>query len=320
MNTGSTDYETMRLIARVLTLHFQEGQLQSQVANKLGLSTAKVNRLIKRGRELGMVQITINSPLQRLFDLECRFGERWDLKKCLIVPAVTGSAETTLNQVGRGAAQLLEETINEGDTIAISGGKTLSALVDNLEPKKNYGVTVVPMHGGVQGQHYHDVNHIATQLADKLSGTATLVHAPLHAESLEERDLVMSVKSVRGVMDVARQAAVALVGIGAVMGANSTFYETRNVSEAERQKLYEDGVRGEVLGHLIERDGTLSGNDYNLRLVALPPGEVAKIPVTIGVASGPEKVSSIIAALNGGYVNSLVTDERTAESVLEMET
>ena len=49
------------------------------------------------------------------------------------------------------------------------------------------------------------------------------------------------------------------------------------------------------------------------------PNEVAQIPVTIAVASGVEKVEPIIAALNGGYFNSLVTDERTAEAVLEKE-
>ena len=319
MNASAPDTEQMRIIARVLSLHFEEGLPQSQIAAELGLSSAKVNRLIKQGRELGMVQITIKSPFVPLFNLERELTKRWKLKNCLVVPEVTGSAEATLNQVGKGAARMLVETIRDGDTIAISGGKSVSALIENLATVQNDGVKVVPMTGGVQGQHYTDVNHLATELAAKLSGRAILIHAPLHAASQAERELIMSLKSVSDVLDRARHAAVALVGIGAVVGDNSTYYEAHPVSAAERQRLYETGVRSEFLGYLINRDGRLADNDYNLRLVALPPQEAATIPATIAVASGRDKVEPIIAALNGGYFNSLVTDERTAEAVLEKE-
>lgn len=319
MNTGSINPEQMRLIARVLTLHYEEGRLQSDIATELGLSSAKVNRLIKQGRELGMVQITIKSPLLRLFDLERSLAQRWDLKNCIVVPAVTGSAETTLNEVGKGAGTLLLDLVRDGDTIAISGGKTLSTLIENLSASREYDVTVVPMTGGVQGQHYTDVNHLATELARKLSGRATLIHAPLHAESAKERELIMTLKSVNDIMDQARRAAVALVGIGAVVGADSTFYTAHPVAEDERQRLYASGVRSEFLGHLIQKDGSLSAVSHNSRLVSLPPQELSNIPVSIAMASGPEKVEPIIAALNGGYFNSLVTDEHTARAVLKEE-
>jgi DNA-binding transcriptional regulator LsrR (DeoR family) len=317
MNARAMDYESMRLMARVLTLHYQEGYSQSQIASELELSTAKVNRLIKQGRESGMLEITINSPFQREFELENKLSRKWELKYCRVVSSVSGNAQGTLNQIGKGAGNLLVETIRDGDTIAISGGKALSAVIENLSVSRSYDVNVVPMTGGVQGQHYTDVNHIAKQLAEKLGGRSSLLHAPLHADSREERDLLMSVRATRDVMDVTRNATVALVGIGSVIGDNSTYYDAHPVSEADRKTLYEEGVRAELIGHLIDGHGNLSGNDFNSTLVALSPHEAAKIPTTIGVASGPEKVSPICAALNGGFINSLVLDEHTAENVLE---
>jgi DNA-binding transcriptional regulator LsrR (DeoR family) len=313
---AAVDSESLRLIAQVLTLHYVEGKLQSEVAAELGLSSAKVNRLIKRGRELGMVQITVNSPFQHLFDLERDLAQRWGLKKCSVVAAVTGNAETTLAQVGKAGGELLVESIRDGDTIAISGGKALAAVIDNLSVDSAFDVNIAPMTGGVQGQHYTDVNHIATRLADRLGGRATLIHAPLHADTADERVLLMSVRSVRSVMDVARRAAVAIVGIGSVVGSNATYYEAHPIPEDERIKLVEGGVRGEFLGYLIDGDGSLAETDLNSRLVAIPPQEVAEIPLRIGVASGPEKVSPITAVLNGGYINALVVDDHTAQAVL----
>lgn len=319
MNANGIDIESMRTLARVLTLHYEEGRLQSQIATELGLSTAKVNRLIKQGREMGMVEISIKSPFQHVFDFERKLTEAWDLQNCFVVPSVTGNDDTILNQVGKGAGTVLVETIRDGDTIAISGGKALSAVIENLNISRTFDVNVVPLTGGVQGQHYTDVNHIATKLADKLGGRATLIHAPLHAESAKERDILMSVHAVRKVMDMARNANVALVGVGSVVGEDSTYYDARPVSEADRKCLVEAGVCAEFLGYLIDSDGNLSDNDYNSRLVGLPPHEAANIPTTIGVASGTQKVRPICAALNGGYINSLVVDERTAQAVLEDE-
>ncbi|MXU64382.1 sugar-binding transcriptional regulator [Oceanomicrobium pacificus] len=319
MSAAMLTPEQTLLIAKVLKLHYEEGHPQSEIAKDLRLSTAKVNRLIKQGRDLGMVQITIKTPLMRLFDLEARLTERWKLHNCIVLPAVTGSPETTLNEVGRGAASLLLDNLRDGDQIAISGGKTLSAIIANVAPNRTYDVNVVPATGGVQGHHYTDVNHIATELANRLSARATLIHAPLHAESPKERDMVMSVKSVQSVMDQAGQAAVALVGVGAVAGENPTYYEAHPVSASERKALYDGGVRGEFLGHLIEADGALSAHPFNSRLVALSPARLKNVPVAIGVASGREKVEPIRAVLNGGYINALVTDENTATAILEKE-
>lgn len=320
MNSSMPNPLQMLQIAKVLKLHFEEGRPQFEIAKDLRLSTAKVNRLIKQGRELGMVQITIKTPLLRLFDLEREVTERWKLRNCMVLPAVGGSPDMTLREVGNGAASLLLDVIRDGDNIAISGGKSMSALIGALAANRAYDVNVVPMTGGVQGQHYTDVNHIATELAERLSGKATLIHAPLHAESPEERDLVMSVKSVKSVMEQAAEAAVAVMGIGSVMGERSTFYELSPASEEERTSLYDSGVRGELIGHLLQGDGALSDNIYNSRLVALSPRIVSRVPISIGIGSGVEKVEPIIAALNGGYINALVTDEITATAMLKEET
>lgn len=320
MSISTPNPDQMRLIARVLSLHYEDEQAQSEIAKELRLSTAKVNRLIKQGRELGMVQITIKSPLLRLFDLEREIINRWHLRQCIVVPAVTDSPQTTLKEVGKSAATLLQETLRDGDTLAISGGKSLSVMIENMIAGPGVDVEVVPLAGGVQGQHYTDVNHIATELARLLSGRATLIHAPLHADSEAERDLIMSLKSVRDAMEKARNASVAMVGVGAVAGADSTYYIAHPMTEADRQKLYQSGVRSEFLGHLIQQNGALADNSYNSRLVALPPHGLGNIPVTIAIASGAEKVGPVVAALNGGYFNTLVTDEHTATALLAQET
>jgi len=317
MVENKAEFEAIRQMYTVLSLHYLEEMKQSDIALRLNLSTSKVNRLIAQGKRMGMVKIVIESPYQPLVDLENGLIASTDLAHAVVTPAVPGNPHTNLQQVGRTAANQLLETIRDGDVIAITGGKAVSAMVQNLNPDRTFDVKVVPLTGGVQGKYYTDVNHLATQLAERLGGTAMLVHAPLFAESREQRDMLMEMGSIKEVFDLARNAAVAVVGIGSIRTAGSSYFDLHPDPDSRRQLLLDGGVTGEFLAHLILQDGSVADYPLNSRLVALNPGELTQCPLTIGVASGEEKVEPICAALAGRLFNSLIIDEQTATAVLE---
>ncbi|MET3522659.1 sugar-binding transcriptional regulator [Mesorhizobium abyssinicae] len=316
MADSREDFETIRQIHTVLVLHFVDGMKQNDIAAALNLSASKVNRLIAQGRKLGMLRIAVESPFQALVDIERQLIEIARLAGAIVTPTVAGSPESTLQQVGRAAANQLLETLRDGDVIAITGGKAISALAENLQPERAFDVTVVPLTGGVQGKHYTDVNHLATRLAERLGGSSMLLHAPLFAESREQRDLLLEMASVREIFDLARKAAIALVGIGSIQTPGSSYYDLRPGLDPDREKLVASGAVGEFLAHLIRDDGTLADYPPNDRLVALAPSELGRCRTVMGVASGAEKVGPIRAALRGNYLKSLVVDEETANAVL----
>lgn len=316
MTEGKDDFATIRQIHTVLALHFIEGVKQSDIAERLNLSTSKVNRLIKRGRELGMVKITIESPFQSLLGVESQLAQATRLGKVVLTPSVPGNPDTTLQMVGRAAANELLETVRDGDVIAITGGKAVSAVVENIAPERPLDVTVMPLTGGVQGKYYTDVNHLATQLADKLGGKALLLHAPLFAESREQRDTLMQVGSIRQILDLARRAQVALVGIGSIVTEGSSYHDLVPVGNPSPELLLSDHAVAEFLAHLIRDDGSVADCPLNSRLVAVHPAELSTCPNKIGVAAGPEKVQPIRAVLAGGLIDSLIVDDATASSVL----
>jgi len=316
MSYTTADYELARQIHMILALHFLEGMKQSEIAQKLNLSTSKVNRLIAQGRKLGMVKIDIESRFQHLVDFENDLVAMTSLNRAVITPTVSGNPDTTLQQVGRAAANLLVETVRNGDVIAVTGGKAVSAVVDSLTVETPLDVTVVPLTGGVQGKYFTDVNHLATQLAARLGGKAILVHAPLFAESSAQRDMLRQVASVREVFDMAAKANVALVGIGSIEPAGSSYFDLHPVPEADRKMLVGMGVVGEMLAHLIRDNGEIANYALNNRLVALDPTNLADCGHVIGVAAGAEKARPINAVLNGNYLDSLVLDEETAALVM----
>jgi DNA-binding transcriptional regulator LsrR (DeoR family) len=317
MAESKEDFGSIRQIYTVLVLHFVDGMKQNDIATTLNLSPSKVSRLITQGRKLGMVKVAIESPFQHLVDLEKELVAAAGLASAVISPTVSGSPGTTLQHVGRAAANELLESLRDGDVIAITGGKAVSAVVENLEPERAFDVTVVPLTGGVQGKYYTDVNHLATQLAERLGGSTMLLHAPLFAESRDQRDMLMEMASIKEVFDLSRKAAVALVGIGSIRTPGSSYYDLHPVSDPDRNLLFRSGVVAEFLAYLIRENGTVADYPLNSRLVALDPAELSQCRRTIGVAAGVEKVLPIQAILRGGFLNSLVVDEQTATALLE---
>ena len=317
MITSRAEFESMRLMARVLTLYYEEGRLQSRIAAELGLSSAKVNRLIKQGRELGMVEIIIRTPFQPLFDLETRIKERAEINEVLVTPTVSDNPDVVLQNVGGAAADLLLKNLKDGDTICITGGKGVSAVVEGLNPERTYDIEVVPATGCVQGKHYTDVNHVATQLAEKLGGRAYQIHAPLFAETVEQKDMLMAMRSVNEVLDRARQATLAIVGVGSILSVDSTYYDLHPTPKGDRDEINRAGAVGELLAHLMDKNGNVCDYDLNSRLVGLRPAELSNVPLTMGVASGASKIAPIASALRGHHLKALVVDEATANGVLE---
>ena len=145
-------YETIRLINTILTLYYVEGLTQTEIAQRLGFSTAKVNRMLLQAREQGYVNITIRTPFQQLFELEDRLKAVFGLQEAIVIPAVAESSSSPLNALGALAADFLLAHLRDGDVLGIGGGSAISAIVQAIEPVRPYQVEVVPLLGAVQGE------------------------------------------------------------------------------------------------------------------------------------------------------------------------
>ena len=307
-----------RQIHQALVLHFLEGLTQAQIADRLGLSHATVNRLIKRGRQLGLVEIKIKSPVEPLVDMEERLLALGGIGRAVVVPTVSDNPQTALQAVGEAAARLLLEEIADGDTICITGGKGVGAVVAGLQAPHRFDVEVVPATGCVQGKHYTDVNHVSTLMAERLGGRSYQIHAPLFADDAEQREMLMNMRSVADVFQRAREAKVAVVGIGSILSTDSTYYDLHPSSSEDRKAIERSGASSELLAHLLDGEGRLCDYSLNRALVSLTLSEFASIPTKIGVASGLNKAGSILSVLRGDHLDTLVTDEATGARILEL--
>ncbi|WP_233252276.1 sugar-binding transcriptional regulator [Saccharospirillum sp. MSK14-1] len=311
------DYDKARLFSRILTMHFIEQRNQSDISKLLGLSTAKVNRIIRQARDEGYLEISIKTPYQSLFELEKALTDASGIPEALVSPTYSDDPDTVARTVGGAAADYLLQHLRDGDVLCISGGKQITEIVHALNPQRHYDVTVVPATGGVQGKHYTDVNHLAMELAERLGGRALQLHAPLFADSAAERNMLMDMRQTREVLDKARHADIALLGIGSIVPQDSSYFDLRSMSRADRDALIKEGATGDLFAHLFDVEGQLVGHQHNEKLVALTLAELRDIPLSVGVAASASKVNPIVGALRGRFFKTLISDEVTTKAVLK---
>jgi DNA-binding transcriptional regulator LsrR (DeoR family) len=312
-------YESIRIINTILTLYYLEEMTQTEIAQRLGFSTAKVNRLLLQAREQGFVTITIKTPFQQLFELEERLKAVFSLQEAMVIPALAETGTSPLIALGTIAAEFLLEHLRDGDVLGIGGGAAVNAILQALAPTRPYQVEVVPLLGAVQGDMKHDGNYLATHMAERLGAKAYQLHAPAFVDTREQCEALRSMGPVKEILDIARRANIALVGVGTVDPEVSRFVQFTSLSAQEMRHMAEKcGGVGDINAFIYNIEGQPCAPEYAERVVGLTLAELKNIPYRIGVAATAAKALPLYGALRGGYLQALITDETAARGILEL--
>jgi DNA-binding transcriptional regulator LsrR (DeoR family) len=157
---------------------------------------------------------------------------------------------------------------------------------------------------------------LTRRFADLLSGTATWLPAPGAVGSPEAKQVMLKDRYVLEAMALFASISVALVGIGAtepskVLAASGNVFSTR-----ELESLAARGAVGDICLRFFDADGAPVVGPLNERVIAIELEELRRVPRIVGVAGGKRKTAAIRGALQGRWINVLITDRATAERLV----
>lgn len=318
------EHDRAELLAEVGELYYLHGRDQSSIAEEVGTSRSNVSRLLGEARRRGIVDIRINHPLGRALELERRLANEFGLDEARVLATRPGRSiegrETAdpLRGVGRLGAVYLLDLLVDGLTIGVSWGTSLEALVNAVAPTRPQTVEVVQLLGGLSWVSQSLSGHeLGRRLADRLGGRFAYLHAPAIVDSTEARDLLLRQEGIADVLAKGRKADLALLGIGSLgTGSSRALFSRPELTPAERREIRSGGAVGDICARLFDRDGSPCEVAANRHVVGLELDELRAVPRRVGIACGVEKVVGISGALRGRLVNVLITDEATAQQVL----
>ena len=300
--------------SRAAWLYHAGGLTQAEVAAVLGVTGAKVHRLLARATDAGIVRVLVEGPIGGCMEAERLLSRRYGLAACRVVPGLPEAGPLPLRALGKAGAAFLRQALDgvPGMVVGLGHGRSLAACLRHLPRIEAPGLRLVSLLGGQPRLRPASAYEVMHRLVERTGAEAWLMPVPFFAGSADDRDVLLRQAGVRDALALARNASLCLVGVGEV-GGDAFLRQSGAVSAADEAVLHQFGAVAEMLGHYFDKAGRLLATPLQARVLAAP------LPLLRGVtaiAGGPAKDLAILAALRSGVLHGLITDEPTASALL----
>jgi DNA-binding transcriptional regulator LsrR (DeoR family) len=314
--------DELRLMTKVARLYYEQGLRQTEIAKGLELSQSTVSRLLKRAEQEQIVRVTVTVPVGVYTDLEEALVATYGLRDAVVADCVQADGdESVARDIGRAAAYYLETTLNQGECIGISSwSSTILAMVDVMRQiPRPIDARVIQILGGAgEPQAKVHAAYLASQLAERVRGKVTFLPAPGLVDSAEVREVLLNDSSIREVIKSFDEITLALVGIGTVEPSPLLASSGNIFSAQELDTLREHGAVGDILYRFYDAEGHVVETPLAARVTGMALDQLRRVKRVVGIAGGERKLAAIRGALNGGLINTLITDRFTAERLVQV--
>ncbi|MDQ0298903.1 DNA-binding transcriptional regulator LsrR (DeoR family) [Salibacterium salarium] len=310
-------WEERRQIVKVANLYYFDGWTQAQIAKKMNVSRPVISKLLHKAKEDGIVEVYIKDENAHTVDLEQKLEKQYGLDQAIVLSTSGFTPEMVKRFLGKVAASYLSKQLDENKKLGLSWGTTLSALIEEYPYERRDNVHIVPLVGGMGRSHVNiHSNSLAFNLAQKMNATCSYLYAPAIVESEELKERLVNSKDVAHVLEQGKNVDIAVVGMGDPF-KNSTMEQIGYLQPEDLHSLRKSGVVGDISSRFFDAVGDQVDHPLNHRVIGLDLPDLKRIPQVIGIVESLYKLESIEAALKGGYLNVLITDDRTAQELVE---
>ena len=131
-------------------------------------------------------------------------------------------------------------------------GRSTYEVIHAIRPGFKAGIHVAQAMGSVPfAVEAFDSVALARELAQKLGGQVLYLSSPLMADSPGAAEVLRSQRSIKRTLSAAREADVALLGIGNLDPATSGYVKAGSITPEELIQLTEDGAIGDIGGQVF---------------------------------------------------------------------
>jgi DNA-binding transcriptional regulator LsrR (DeoR family) len=308
----STGPAALVLTATVARRYYLEGATKSEIAAELGLSRFKVARLLDEARAAGVVRIELVSPGKIDLDLSVDLAKAYGLRHCVVVGGPEDDEELLRTTLGRAAAELVTEIVETGDVLGLAWARSLMPMRTSVGRLAR--CDVVQLTGALSLPHDESPVELVRDVARSSAGQGFFYYAPMILPDAATARVLRTQPEVARAVEKFSAVTKAVVGVGAWRKGLSTVADA--LTDQERQRIHDLGVRGELSGIQLDAEGTPVATELTPRLIAIEAAQLRNVPEVIGVVYGAPKAAAVHAAVRGAFVTSLVTHPTMARELL----
>jgi DNA-binding transcriptional regulator LsrR (DeoR family) len=193
------------------------------------------------------------------------------------------------------------------------------SMVEHMHPpKKCQNCLVVQILGGVGNpsaeQH---ANRLAIRLARLVHGDARFLPAPGVVGSASAAKVLAQDPYVSETLALFDKVTLALVGVGSIEPSALVASSGNTFSQKELENLQENGAVGDICLRFYDANGREVKGALDGRVIGIDLECLRRVPRSVALCGGKRKFPAILGALRGKWVNTLITDQYTAQRLVK---
>lgn len=320
MSQDKYDLDQLRMMTKVSHLYHNRGMVQSDISKTLGLSQARVSRLLSAAAEASIIRTVVVPPIGLNIDIEDQLEKKFGLLEVHVVDTVGGTDGERAETLGRALGNIFTILPLKDKVIGLtSWSRSMRKFVDSLNRFPHAKAqSVVELVGGVgEPTLQHEANSATARLAAVIDAEPLFLRVPGVVPSIETKEsLLKSDSHARVALEAMNNLDIALVGLGNCAFRSGRVADGNFFSQKQFDLAKSKGAVGEVNLRFIDKNGKPIKSELDDLVIGISLDQLSKAERRIAVAGGPDKHEVTLAAIRGGWVNVLITDEETAEFLI----
>ena len=301
-------------LVEISRLYYERNLTQAEIAKRMNISRPAVSKLLSEARIRGIVTIEIKSPLMSDEPLLRELSEVFGLQGGLVVPSGSADDKLITTLLISQAALYFEKLLSGVKKIGLGWGDTMGRLIDELRKQTMTDLSdcfVCPVIGSAPNDiKWYQTNELARSFAEKTGFTPYYMHAPAFPVSLKNKKLFEDTIEYKEISNFWHDLDVVMLGIG-------TYPSVPDQATAARfgNLLREKKAVGMLATYYFDADGNLIKSKDDI-VIRISLNDLRCSDKVIVIGGGAKKINAIRGSLKTGLVTHVITDDKTAQSLM----
>lgn len=284
------------------------GRTVNEIAAEIGKSRFVTARMIRRARDLGLIEVraTVADPID--VELSTRLAQSYGLQSALVVATRSTQELEVREAIASVTARFIQDTVVEDDVLGFAPGRTLVLASRGIEALPWADVVQLT---GVGWSRLEDGVEVISNIGRATGGATYPLYVPILIDP--EARPILRHPVIKEAMARFRHATKAFLTIGG--WPDSSLLAQILTDSGEREAFEARGVVAEIGTTLLDIDGkSVSGLEN--RFIGISEDQLRTMPLRVAIGGGAGKQRAVTATLRSGLVDVLITDVRSAELAL----
>ncbi|MBP3887906.1 MAG: sugar-binding transcriptional regulator [Cellulosilyticum sp.] len=301
------------------------------LVQELGLSERSVRTEVEKLNEQGLIQLSTKGMtitklgeevlsslymsyhfLDEMNRLEEQITQVLGLRRAIVVKGSLEEDKEVESNLGMAFEALLKELLEDGMTLAITGGTTIAKMVEHMPTvSRTFNKTyILPARGSVGERVELHANTIAVKLAHQIGAQYETLIIP---DNLSNQSIhfIKNEPQIQKILQKLAKTDIIIFGIGNAIKMARHRKEDNEVI----QVLDERHAIAESFRHYFNAEGEVV---YHSEVIGVSPKMAKEIPYRIAIAGGTGKARAILATKVLLEDSFLILDESAARAILKL--